>query len=435
MRRRGGGTSLVAVDLEDSVQMLLELAPTPSPPWASGASVVSSLVELSEASVCAFRLLPLVVMLVLAVTGWLWGDEWSTRYAAWPWVVSLVCVGLPHGAADLAVARRRMTGRQVVVAASGYLALLVLSLLAFIAAPAIVLPAFVLLSAWHFGLPLGGLAVGVPLVVWPDVTAGVASEVAAVVGAQSQFASTDVRGLGLAIVAVSLVVLIRNVIQAARHSSGRAVAAKLLDAVVITLLALTTNPLFSVGVFFLCWHAWREMPHVASDIAGSTSTREARGSVQARGAFGPSLRGPPRRDLYRPRSRRDTRCPADLPLILARVHLAALPLLVPTWLALAAAWWLLPEPHVEHSLRGLAILSLAAYVVVTPPHVAAVGLGGKMAALGWAGVMRGRPSPAGSESACTAITHPMPPRLRPPAAVPSVGSTTGCSPGPTHGTG
>jgi hypothetical protein len=55
-------------------------------------------------------------------------------------------------------------GRQVVVAAGGYLALLVLSLLAFIAAPAIVLPAFVLLSAWHFGLPLGGLAVAVALV-------------------------------------------------------------------------------------------------------------------------------------------------------------------------------------------------------------------------------------------------------------------------------
>jgi hypothetical protein len=29
VRRLGGGTSLVAVDLEDSVQMLLELAPTP----------------------------------------------------------------------------------------------------------------------------------------------------------------------------------------------------------------------------------------------------------------------------------------------------------------------------------------------------------------------------------------------------------------------
>ena len=32
----GGGTSLVAVDLEDSVQMLLELAPTPLPTRFSG---------------------------------------------------------------------------------------------------------------------------------------------------------------------------------------------------------------------------------------------------------------------------------------------------------------------------------------------------------------------------------------------------------------
>jgi hypothetical protein len=125
-------------------------------------------------------------------------------------------------------------GRQVVVAAGGYLALLVLSLLAFIAAPAIVLPAFVVLSAWHFGLPLGGLAV-----------------------------------------AVALVPLIRGAVRAARCSGWRAAVADALDASVITLLGLTTNPLFSVGVFFLCWHAWREMPHVASDIAGSTSTREA----------------------------------------------------------------------------------------------------------------------------------------------------------------
>ena len=383
---------------------------------------------------CAFRVLPLCVMLVPGVAGWLWGSEWSARCAAWPWVVSLVCVGLPHGAADLAVARRRMTGRQVVVAAGGYLALLVLSLLAFVAAPAIVLPAFVLLSAWHFGLPLGGLVVGVPLVMWPDVTADVAREAAAVVGGQPQFARADVRGLGLTIVAVSLVVLIRNVIQAARHSSGRAVAAKLLDAVVITLLGLTTDPLFSIGVFFLCWHAWREMPHVASDISGSTVTREARGSVQARGAFGPSLRGPATR-LAPPPSRRITNEARELVVQLATVHLAALPLLVPTWLALGVAWGLLPESRLEHSSRGLAILSLAAYVVVTLPHVAAVSLAGRMGARERAEVVSGQPSPAGSESACTAITRSMPPPLRPPAVALSVGSTTGCSPGPTRGTG
>jgi hypothetical protein len=43
----------------------------------------------------------------------------------------------------------------------------------------------------------------------------------------------------------------------------------------MTLLGLTTDPLFSIGVFFLCWHTWQEMPHAASDITESTSTREA----------------------------------------------------------------------------------------------------------------------------------------------------------------
>ncbi|MFM8951561.1 MAG: Brp/Blh family beta-carotene 15,15'-dioxygenase, partial [Planctomycetaceae bacterium] len=368
-------------------------------------------------------------MLVLVVIGWLSGAGWSARCAAWPWVVSLVCVGLPHGAADLAVARRRMSRRQLAVAAGGYLAVLVVSLLAFIAAPAIVLPAFVVLSVWHFGLPVGGLAIGVPLVVWPGVTGDVASEVAAVVGGQSQFARADVRGLGLAIVAVSLVVLIYSVIHAAGHSSGRAVAAKLLDAAVITLLAITTDPLFSIGVFFLCWHAWREMPHVASELENSLPPRSApargryksrRGTSKTRSKCSSSLHRPPRLPVVDNGLMRDV----------LRVHLAALPLLVPTWLALAAAWELLPESRLEHSLRGLAILSLAAYVVVTPPHVAAVSLGGRMMRLGRTDAMRDRPPLAESESACTAITHSMS-RLRPPAAASSGGSMTGCSPGPT----
>jgi Brp/Blh family beta-carotene 15,15'-monooxygenase len=373
-------------------------------------------------------------MLVLAVTGWLWGDEWSARYAAWPWIVSLVCVGLPHGAADLAVARRRLKGRQLAIAASGYVAVLGVSLLAFVAAPAIVLPAFVVLSAWHFGLPLGGVAVGVPLIAWPDATADVAREVAAVVGGQPQFATADVRGLGLTIVAVSLVVLICNVIHAARHDGWRAAVADVLDAAAITLLGLTTDPLFSVGVFFLFWHAWREMPHVACELENPLPLRSTpargryksrRGTSKTRSKCSSSLHRPPR--LPVPEN--------GLMRVVLRVHLAALPLLVPTWLALAVAWGLLPESRLEHSLRGLAILSLAAYVVVTPPHVAAVSLGGRMMRLGRADALHGRPSLAGSESACTAITRSMPPSLRPPAAVPFGGSTTGCSPGPTRGTG
>jgi len=53
----------------------------------------------------------------------------------------------------------------------------------------------------------------------------------------------------------------------------------------------------------------------------------------------------------------------------AAVHIAALPLLIPTWAALGAGWWLLSP---SHSPRDLAVLSLAVYLVVTPSHEALV---------------------------------------------------------------
>lgn len=288
-----------------------------------------------------FRLLPLGVMFALAIVGLASGPIWSERWAAWPWLVSLVCVGLPHGAADLAVARRRLGPRELMRAASGYLMILVATLGGLIAAPALVLPAFVILSVWHFGVARGGFAIGIPLAAWPEATGRVAAEVAAVVGYDAAFPIVAIRWLGIAIFAAAVAATAREVARGCRRTDWRTAAAALTEATVITLLAATTDPLFSVGVFFLCWHAWREMPQLAAEI----------------GVPGPV-------DGH----------------TIARIHVAALPLLVPTWLALGAAWWLLPEPHVSHSLRGLAILSVAAYVVVTPAHTTAVSEGVKIRA-------------------------------------------------------
>jgi hypothetical protein len=62
-----------------------------------------------------------------------------------------------------------------------------------------------------------------------------------------------------------------------------------------------------------------------------------------------------------------TAAPAVLVRRVAAVHLAALPLLIPTWIVLAAAWWFVSASHAS---RDLAILSLAVYLVVTPAHEA-----------------------------------------------------------------
>ena len=106
--------------------------------------------------------------------------------------------------------------------------------------------------------------------------------------------------------------------------------ATLVDLAAIALLGATTDPLFSVGLYFLCWHAWRHLWLLAPIVAAVRPTD-----------------------------------PAALGRAIVRLHLAALPLLLPTWAALLGAWWWL-SPH--HSPRDLAILSLAVYLVVTPSH-------------------------------------------------------------------
>ena len=106
-----------------------------------------------------------------------------------------------------------------------------------------------------------------------------------------------------------------------------------MDLAAIGLLEATTDPLFAVGCYFLGWHAWRQMRLLAPALGCGPIT----GAQSLLAALG-------------------------------RIHAAALPLLVPTWAAMAAAWWWLPATHVSRDARGLAILSLAVYVVVTPSH-------------------------------------------------------------------
>lgn len=305
----------------------------------------------------AFRRLPLALMLGLSMIGFACGPGWSTRIAAWPWLVSLVVVGLPHGAADLAVSRMRLHGGPLVGRAMVYMMLMAGAAAAFTLAPAATLATFVGLSGWHFGashaesqmpsgsrIPArllglaavgrGGFVLGVPLAAWPAATADVAAAVIAIAGGAVPCTPDIIRRLGLTLVATACVALGAEAFACRRRPAaiGRACAAAG-DLAVIGLLGLTTDPLFAVGIYFLCWHAWRQMRPLAAAIGGAE-----------------------------PHGWR------SLAVALVAIHAAALPLLVPTWVTLAALSWLLPEGRLAHSGRGLAILSLAVYVVVTPAH-------------------------------------------------------------------
>jgi Brp/Blh family beta-carotene 15,15'-monooxygenase len=303
----------------------------------------------------AFRRLPLAVMATAVIAGAVFGSHWSVVLAPLPWIVALAVVGLPHGGADFAVSHRAWQGRPLALVWLAYGAAMAAVLAGFVAAPVAMIVAFTVFSCWHFGtahldtesgdaaghtrpaaaLLRGCLVLAVPLAVWPEATAAVAIDLAALAvgprAATELVPAAAVRATGLGLAAVSVAAALAEAVMATRSPSSRWSRVKVLgDLAVIACLGCFTDPLFSVGLYFLAWHGWRQMEPLAESLAGA-----------------------------RPRSW------SALGGAIVHIHRAALPLLVPTWAAIGAAWWLWSP---DHSPRALAIVSIAAYLVVTPAH-------------------------------------------------------------------
>lgn len=301
-----------------------------------------------------FRALPLLFMAAAAAGGIAWGGRWSEHVAAVPWLVSLFVVGLPHGATDFAISQQTWGGRLTVRLALVYLAGMTLVLGLFVLAPLPVMVVFAAVSIWHFGMahadgqspPVadsawqrgvaavarGGLVLGMPLACWPVATAGVVADVSRLTtGHESLVAPGVISTAGLVTIGLALGAF---AIEATRAwlspAEWRRTIETATELAVIAMLGATTAPLFSVGLYFLGWHGWRQMRLLAPVISGVAPSDAS-----------------------------------SLARSLAVIHRVGLPLLVPTWLALLAAWWLLSPTH---SARDLVLLSLVAYLVVTPSH-------------------------------------------------------------------
>lgn len=332
----------------------------------------------------AFRRFPLAVMAAAALAGALGGSELSAALGPLPWIVALGFVGLPHGAADFAVSHRAWRGRPLAIVWLAYTAAMAAVLAGFTAAPATAIVAFMTLSCWHFGtshadtaalpaafqvrsvasLARGCIVLAMPLAAWPTDTAAVGNDLAALVfgraAATDLFPTTAVRMAGLGLAAVGVAALGAEGLQSLRRPGGpRAWCAGLVELALIAGLGWCTHPLFAVGLYFLVWHGWREMQPLAESLTGGTP-----------------------------------RGPADLGRAVAEIHRAALPLLVPTWAAIGAAWWL---RSTDHSPRSLALVSIAAYLVVTPAHECLGDL------LGPTGGRRLQPPPAQSPKRLTGV--------------------------------
>lgn len=320
----------------------------------------------------AFRRLPLAVMSGAALAGAMGGPHWSAALAPLPWIVALGLIGLPHGAADFAVSHRVWRGWPLAIVWLAYTAVMAAVLAGFVAAPVPMIGAFTALSCWHFGtahldtaiascsdrrvsrsaqrivaaLARGGIVLAVPLAAWPVATTAVAADLAALsVGrgpAADLFPPAAVRAAGFVLAAVSVAAAATEGLFAMRRPRSRRAWLKGLgELAVIASLGWCTDPLFSVGFYFLIWHGWRQMEPLAVSLTGAA-----------------------------PRSW------AALGRAVVWIHRAALPLLVPAWVAIGAIWWLW-SPH--HTPRALAIVSITAYLVVTPAHELLGGLLRQMA--------------------------------------------------------
>ena len=302
----------------------------------------------------AFHRVPLACLAVAAAAGAVGGAAWSERLAAVPWLVSLGFVGLPHGAADCALSRRAWRGGPLAARWLAYLAVMAAVAAGFVAAPLPSIAVFVALSCWHFGsahsrhadpasgglgggvaaAARGGIVLAVPLAAWPRETAAAAADLIRLAspGLAGDLPTPQVvRTIGLVLAGLTgVAVAVEAALSLGRPGGPRRLATLLVDLAVIAGLGLATDPLFSVGLYFLAWHAWRQMEPLAAALTGAVP-----------GSW------------------------AELGRALARIHAAALPLLIPTWLAIGAAWWF-QSP--DHSARDLAVLSIGCYLVVTPAH-------------------------------------------------------------------
>ena len=216
-------------------------------------------------------------------------------------------LGLPHGALDLRIGRQHLAprlGRRWLPAfATLYLGLALLVVVAWWAAPAPALAAFLAVSAWHFGagdraalpgsahpageiLLRGSLPVAAPILFHPRESA----ELLGLLLPETQAAALPQIVLGassaaplyaLGLTAAALLTALRALRE--RDSRPARVA---LEIVVLTALFAVAPPLLAFSLYFCAWHAPR---HVLEVLSRGGRLHASDLLAGARSAAGPTL--------------------------------------------------------------------------------------------------------------------------------------------------
>ena len=304
----------------------------------------------------------LIVVGFCLLTGLCFGSAALKPFEMVPWLVSLGFVGLPHGAADLAVLRARLGGKSTARFFAVYTLGLAAMTVLLVVCPQVAMALFLLFSLWHFGhadttapgtvdfwgpavarsLFRSGMILGCPLAFWSESVCALVSDASRLLapvrmlfGLPGLLAHPvtigQVQVIGLMILALSglagLICFVFFCLYANPGGSRRGAYLNGMAWMLVAGMSLVAPPLLSVGVMFLVWHAGQQIPLIAVQLGAGKS--------------------------------------APLVQQLLVVHRAALPLLIPVWLALGLAWYWLSAAH---SLYDLTLLSILMYLVVTPSH-------------------------------------------------------------------
>ncbi|MEM6326048.1 MAG: Brp/Blh family beta-carotene 15,15'-dioxygenase [Bacteroidota bacterium] len=223
-----------------------------------------------------------------------WIAAAPTAWLLVPWALSVLVLGLPHGALDpfvpFRMSRTALTAVRLGVFCVAYLGLGVVVVALWMLAPVAAAVGFIALTLAHWGqgdvfflramgwdrhlasgphLVLAGavrgaLPMGVPLAAQPEAYAAVlgglgrlfepSTEADVVASAVSASSAAQV---GLAVLFGGYVLW--GAVSAARRGAWRSLALDLGEVAVLTVFFAVLPPLWSVGVYFCAWHALRHL--------------------------------------------------------------------------------------------------------------------------------------------------------------------------------
>lgn len=298
------------------------------------------------------------------------GPGFTDALAPWPFLISFLLLGMPHGAMDLWVAGRLdrprdaagppmllevASWRRAIGRFGGYVAWMGASLALVLTVPDVATLLFFVLTVCHWGLgdqwatqrcemrlapgwwiAAGFIAARGCLVLGPAFANDPAAAWAPFKTIASFGAGTllpDPSGLALAgttVFAVGVVLAVLAAIWRWRHDGPRGASLDLAEHALVASLCFVASPLFAVGCYFMFVHSWRHAVRLGTSpvlVGRAAASRPASG--------------------------------------LLRVHVLSLPLLVPTAaICFAAAWHLEAPPSPDTVCAAM----IAFFMISTLPH-------------------------------------------------------------------